>query len=169
MRDLRTRARNGLRDARVRLVLADEAQRLRPEAFDDLRDLSDGSSLATDAKVAVVFIGTDRLDAVLGRDEQVDDRYLACYHVNRLVGQQFVDAVALWEERVLCLPRPSNLTGKATLALLQGATRGEVGTLDALLRAAGRRALRSGTQRVTRDILEAVIKEYRRGGNAARD
>jgi len=63
--DFRDRAIEVLKSCGVEMLIIDEADRLKPETFADVRDI------AEDLGIAVVLVGTDRLDAVIKRDEQV--------------------------------------------------------------------------------------------------
>jgi hypothetical protein len=45
------------------MLLIDEAHRCRPRALSEIRDIADK------LHIAVILIGTDRLETVLGRDE----------------------------------------------------------------------------------------------------
>ncbi|MCC5662665.1 TniB family NTP-binding protein [Nostoc sp. CHAB 5784] len=49
--------------------------------------------------IAVVLVGTDRLKAVIKRDEQVYNRFRACHRFGKLPGKKFQDTVQTWEIR----------------------------------------------------------------------
>lgn len=66
---------------------------------------------------------------------------------------------ALWEEHVLQLPEPSNLTAAKAQNMLFPATQGCIGLLDQVLCEAGIRAIQTGKPRVDLDILKQVIAE----------
>ncbi|MDJ0634286.1 MAG: hypothetical protein QNJ34_13945 [Xenococcaceae cyanobacterium MO_188.B29] len=78
----------------------------------------------------VVLVGTDRLDAVIKKDEQVYNRFRACHRFGKLSGNDFVDAVTIWEKEILKLPVASNLNGKRMMKVLGEATGGYIGLLD---------------------------------------
>lgn len=61
----------------------------------------------------MVLVGTDRLDAVIKKDEQVYNRFRACHRFGKLSGNDFVEAVTIWEKEILRLPVASNLNGKS--------------------------------------------------------
>lgn len=84
------------------MVIIDEADRLKPKTFADVRDIFDKLG------IAVVLAGTDRLDAVIKRDEQLYNRFRACYRFGTLSGEQFKQTVEIWEQDVLRLPVASN-------------------------------------------------------------
>ena len=92
--------------------------------------------------IAVVLVGTDRLDTVIKRDEQVYNRFRACYRFGKLSGDDFTDAIKIWERDILKLPVVSNLTRKSTKEILAKATGGYIGLLDMILREAAIRALK---------------------------
>ncbi|MEP0914771.1 TniB family NTP-binding protein [Leptolyngbya sp. GB1-A1] len=71
--DLRERVYRLLRSCQVEMIILDEAHRFRPKTFSEIRDIFDLLG------IAVVLVGTDRLDAVVRRDEQVHNRFMACH------------------------------------------------------------------------------------------
>jgi DNA transposition AAA+ family ATPase len=85
------------------MIIFDEAQRVSAQAMSEIRDISDI------LEIAVVLVGTDRLNAVINRDEQVLYRFLSAYRFSRLGSEELQEMTALWEEHVLQLPEPPNL------------------------------------------------------------
>lgn len=153
--DFRGRAMEVLQACEVEILIVDEADRLKPETFADVRDIYD--KLA----IAVVLVGTDRLDAVVKRDEQVYNRFRACHRFGKLSGEEFKKTVEIWEQKVLKLPVASNLTTKEMLKILISATEGYIGRLDEILREAAIRSLWAGFKKVEKAILQEVAKEYK--------
>ena len=152
--DFRGRANDVLKGCEVEILIIDEADRLKPETFADVRDFYD--KLA----IPVVLVGTDRLDAVIKRDEQVYNRFRACHRFGKLSGMEFLKTVKIWEETVLKLPVASNLTQKKMQTILLQATEGYIGRLDEVLREAAIRALTQGLKKITKDTLQEVAREY---------
>ncbi|PZO41930.1 MAG: transposase [Pseudanabaena frigida] len=153
--EIRDRAFRVLKGCGVEMLIVDEADRLKPKTFADVRDLFD--KLA----IAVVLIGTDRLDAVIKRDEQVYNRFRACYRFGTISGEQFRQTVETWELDVLRLPVASNLTSKDMMQILAKATGGYIGLLDMVLREAAIRSLQRGLKKIDKAILKEVCEEYR--------
>jgi DNA transposition AAA+ family ATPase len=153
--DFRGRAIEVLQACEVEMLIIDEADRLKPETFADVRDIYD--KLA----ISVVLVGTDRLDAVIKCDEQVYNRFRACHRFGKLSGEDFKKTVALWEQQVLKLPVASNLTSKEMLRILTTGTEGYIGRMDEILREAAIRALSLGLKKVEKKILEEVAREYK--------
>lgn len=153
--DLRERVDRLLRTCQVEMIILDEAHRFRPKTFSEIRDIFDLLG------IAVVLVGTDRLDAVVRRDEQVHNRFMACHRFHRFDSQMLEDTTAIWEEYVLRLPQSSNLTSAAMQKILAASTRGYLGTLDEILRNAARRALESGQSRIEASLLNQVALEYK--------
>ena len=153
--DLRERVYRLLRSCQVEMIILDEAHRFRPKTFSEIRDIFDLLG------IAVVLVGTDLLDAVVRRDEQVHNRFMACHRFHRIDSQMLEETTAIWEEYVLRLPQPSNLTGSAIQKVLAATTRGYLGTLDEILRNAARRALQSGQLRIEASLLNQVALEYK--------
>ena len=111
--------------------------------------------------IAIVLVGTDRLDAVIKKDEQVYNRFRACYRFGKLSGEDFVRTVNIWEKQVLKLPVASNLTNKRMLKLIGEATSGYIGIMDMVLREAAIRSLKKGLNKIDLDTLKEVVQEYK--------
>jgi DNA transposition AAA+ family ATPase len=153
--DFRGRAMEVLKGCGVEMLIIDEADRLKPETFAEVRDIYDKLG------IAVVLVGTDRLEAVIKRDEQVYNRFRACHRFGKLSGKDFQDTVQAWEDRVLKLPVSSNLTSKDMLRILTSATEGYIGRLDEILREAAIRSLSKGFKKIDKAVLQEVAKEYK--------
>jgi DNA transposition AAA+ family ATPase len=153
--DLRSRTLQILKRCGVEMLIIDEANRLNPKTFTDVRDFFDNLG------ISVVLVGTDRLDAVIKGDEQVYNRFRACYRFGKLQGNEFKETVEIWEQDVLRLPVPSNLGTKPMLKILGEATGGYIGLMDMILREAGIRALEKGLTKIERATLEEVALEYK--------
>lgn len=154
--DLRDRVYRLLRSCQVEMIILDEAHRFRPKTFSEIRDIFDLLG------IAVVLVGTDRLDAVVRRDEQVHNRFMACHRFHRFDSQMLEDTTAIWEEYVLRLPQPSNLTSAAMQKILGAATRGYLGLLDEILRTAARQALQQERSHIDVALLTQAVAEYHR-------
>lgn len=151
--ELRERVYEVLRGCQVEMIIFDEAQRATAQAMSEIRDISDL------LEIAVVLVGTDRLNAVIQRDEQVLYRFLSSYRFSRLEAEELRDITALWEEHVLQLPEPSNLTSAAAQNLLLQGTRGYIGVLDQILCEAAIRSLQLGASHIDIKTLRQVVKE----------
>lgn len=152
--DLRERVYRLLRACHVEMILIDEAHRCRPLALSEIRDIADK------LRIAVILVGTDRLETVMGRDEQVKRRFLSCHRFHRLDSQTLEELTAIWEDHVLQLPQPSHLTRVPVQKILGTATHGYLGPLDEILRKAARRALQTGQPRIELALLNQVVMEH---------
>ena len=152
--EFRSRAMEVLKACEVEMLIIDEADRLKPETFPDVRDINDK------LEISVVLVGTDRLDAVIKRDEQVYNRFRAHRRFGKLAVQEFQKTVAIWEEKVLKLPVASNLTSRDMLKILLKATEGYIGRLDEILREAAIKSLSRGFKKIEKSVLQEVAKEY---------
>ena len=152
--DLRERVYRLLKTCQVEMIILDEAHRMRPKTFSELRDIFDLLN------ISVVLVGTDRLDAVVRRDEQVYNRFMACHRFHRMDSQMLEDTTAIWETYVLRLPQPSNLTSAPMQKILATSTRGYLGLLDDILRNAARQALQSGRSQIDLNLLTQAAAEY---------
>ncbi len=152
--DFRSRAMEVLKACEVEMLIVDEADRLKPDTFPEVRDISDK------LEISVVLVGTDRLDAVIKRDEQVYNRFRSHRRFGKLTGEDFKRTVAIWEEKVLRLPVASNLTHTAIMKILSKATEGYIGRLDEVLREAAIKSLSRGHKRLEKTVLQEVAKEY---------
>lgn len=150
--DFRGRTIEVLKGCEVEILIIDEADRLKPETFADVRDFYDKLG------ISVVLVGTDRLDAVIKRDEQVYNRFRACHRFGKLSGEDFVKTVKIWEQNVLKLPVASNLTSKTMQKILLEATEGYIGRLDEVLREAAIRALSQGMKKIEKPVLGSDLQ-----------
>ncbi len=153
--DIRSRTLQILKRCGVEMLIIDEANRLNPKTFTDVRDIFD------DLGICVVLVGTDRLDAVLKERQENYNRFRACYRFGKLQGNEFKETVEIWEQDVLRLPVASNLSSKPMLKILGEATGGYIGLMDMILREAGIRALEKGLTKIERATLEEVAQEYK--------
>ena len=156
--DLRERTLDALAIHQVEMLIVDEANHLEQKTFSDLRHVYDEDEL----NLAVLLVGTThRLQAVIKRDEQVVNRFLEQYELDRLGDKEFKEMVGIWERDVLRLPKPSNLAEGKTLTTLKTATKKLIGRLDMILRKAAIRSLLQGHQKVELDILNEVMSSTR--------
>ena len=153
--EIRNRTLKVLEKCQVEMLIIDEADRLKPKTFADVRDIFDNLG------ISVVLVGTDRLDAVVKRDEQVHNRFRACHRFGKLSGVEFKKTVDIWERDILKLPVASNLSSKAMLKVLGEATGGYIGLLDMILREAAVRALEKGLKKIDLATLKEVAGEYK--------
>jgi DNA transposition AAA+ family ATPase len=153
--EIRDRMLRVLKGCGVEMLIIDEADRLKPKTFAEVRDIFDKLD------IAVVLVGTDRLDAVIKRDEQVYNRFRACHRFGKLSGQDFEQAIAIWERDILKLPVASNLTAKSMMKVLGQATGGYIGLLDMILRETAIRSLKKGLSKIDLATLKEVAGEYR--------
>jgi len=152
--DLRQRVYQLLNDCQVQMLVIDEADRIKSKIFADVRDIYDKLN------IAVILVGTERLNAVINRDEQVKNRFLAYFQMGVLNSVQFEQTVAIWERDILRLPVPSNLTNKSILRLLRKKKRGYIGILDMILQQAAIVALRKGNFKIDLETLKEVMAGY---------
>lgn len=145
-----------LKVCQVEMIILDEAHRLRPKTFSEVRDIFDM------LHIAVVLVGTDRLDAVIRRDEQVYYRFMACHRFHRMDSQALEETTAIWEEYVLKLPGRSHLTSAPMQKILAASTRGYLGLLDQILRTAARQALQQDRSHIDVALLTQAVAEYHR-------
>ncbi len=152
--DFRGRAFEVLKGCEVEMLIIDEADRLKPETFSDVRDIYDK------IRISVVLVGTDRLDTAIKRDEQVYNRFRPHRRFDKLRGEEFKKTVEIWEKSVLKLPLPSNLTSTDMQKILLKATEGYIGRLDEILREAAIKSLTRGFKKIEKSILQEVAREY---------
>jgi hypothetical protein len=134
------------------MLIIDEADRLKPKTFADVRDIFDKM------EIAVVLVGTDRLDAVIKRDEQVYNRFRACHRFGKLAGGEFQRTIDVWEKQVLKLPVASNLTSKLMMKVIGEATAGYIGLMDMILWEAAIRALKKGLSKIDTKYMNICYK-----------
>lgn len=151
--ELRQRLYQVLHSCQVEMLIFDEAQRAPAKVLSEIRDISDLCD------ICVVLVGTDRLNTVLGRDEQVINRFLPCYRFSSLNPDELLEMTAFWEKHVLQLPEPSELTTSKAQSMLFQVTRGYIGLLDQILRESAIRALQQQRTSIDLVTLKSVIME----------
>ena len=136
------------------MLIIDEANHLKQETFADVRHVYDEDDL----NISVLLVGTtNRLETVVRRDEQVANRFLEEYELDRLDDKEFKTIVRVWERDILRLPEPSNLATAENIRLLKSSTRKLLGRLEKILRKAAIRSLCRGEKHITPEILKQVI------------
>ncbi|MBD1933357.1 MULTISPECIES: TniB family NTP-binding protein [Cyanophyceae] len=153
--EIRDRTLRVLKGCSVEMLIIDEADRLKPKTFAEVRDIFDK------LEISVILVGTDRLDTVIKRDEQVYNRFRACHRFGKLSGGEFKQTVEVWEKKVLQLPVASNLSSKTMLKTLGEATAGYIGLMDMILREAAIESLKKGLQKIDLETLKEVAAQYR--------
>lgn len=158
--DARSRTLKVLRACKTEMLMIDEADRLKPKTFADVRDIFDK------LEISVILIGTkQRLDPAVKKDEQVFNRFRSSYRMGTIPNSQLKTIVGLWERDILQLPVPSNLTAENMLKILRKATgisiKGYyIGLIDMVLREAAIRALEKGHSKIELETLKEVAEEY---------
>jgi DNA transposition AAA+ family ATPase len=153
--EIRDRTLRVLKGCGVEMLIIDEADRFKPKTFAEVRDIFD------QLEIPVILVGTDRLDVVIKRDEQVYNRFRSCHRFGKLSEEEFKRTVEIWEKQILKLPVASNLSNKTMLKVLGEATGGYIGLLDMILREAGIRALKKGLSKIDLETLKEVAGEYK--------
>lgn len=157
--DLRERTLGSLQIHQVEMLIVDEANQLKYETFSDIRHIRGND----ESRISVLLVGTtSRLHAIVKRDDQVVNRFLAEYQLDKLDEQQFKQIIRIWERDVLKLPEASNLADGETLKILKQATQKLIGRLDQFLRRAAIRSLLRGHKKVDKDALKEIIAENKR-------
>ncbi|MBN3922681.1 TniB family NTP-binding protein [Nostoc sp. NMS4] len=153
--EIRDRTLRVLKGCGVEMLIIDEADRFKPKTFAEVRDIFDR------LEIAVILVGTDRLDAVIKRDEQVYNRFRSCHRFGKMSGEDFKRTVDIWEKQILRLPVASNLSSKTMLKTLGEATGGYIGLMDMIFRETAIRALKKGLQKIDLETLKEVAAEYK--------
>lgn len=115
--DARSKTLKVLQTCKTEMLIIDEADRLNPKTFADVRDIFDK------LEMSIILVGTKkRLDLAVTRDEQVFNRFRSSYNMSTIRGKKFKEVVGIWERDIINLPVPSNLTNEAMLEELRKAT-----------------------------------------------
>ncbi len=159
--DARSKTLKVLNACKTEVIIIDEADRLRPKTFADIRDIFDK------LEISVILVGTTkRLDPAVKKDEQVFNRFRSSYKIGTIQSKQLTQIVGVWERDIIKLPVPSNLTAEPMLKELRKATglkgRGYyIGLIDMVLKEAAIRALERGQMKIDLDVLKEVVEEYK--------
>ena len=151
---LRRRLQRLLKESRVEMIIIDEAN------FLNLKTLSEIARIHDLCRISMVLTGTDELDNLIKKKEYIHNRFIECYRLKPLTEKQFPQIVQIWEEDIVKLPVPSNLTKPDILKLLYARTNGTIGLLDRVLRMAAILSLKKGNSNIDRETLDEVLVRY---------
>jgi DNA transposition AAA+ family ATPase len=153
LNELRERLYQSLQTCQVEMIVFDEAHRLSLNVLSVIRDIS------AYLQIAVVLVGTDRLNILLDKDEKNSHHFLSSYRFNRLNAEELQEMTELWEEHVLQMPEPSKLTSAKAQNMLFPATQGLIGLLDRILIDTAARAIQQGQSHIGLELLKQAIVE----------
>lgn len=152
--DLRRRVQRLVKESKVEMLIIDEANFLKLSTFSEIARIYDL------LKVSIVLVGTDGLDNLIKKEPYIHDRFIECYRLQLVSEKKFPELVQIWEDEVLCLPVPSNLTKRETLMPLYQKTGGKIGLLDRVLRRAAILSLRKGLSNIDKATLDEVLEWF---------
>jgi DNA transposition AAA+ family ATPase len=151
--NVRNRVTEVLKYCEVEMLIIDEADRLQPDTFKEARDINQKLG------IAVVIVGTEELNRVIKKDDQIYNRFRSHRKFEQLTGSEFERIVKVWEGKVINLPIPSNLSQPKALKLLFESTDGYIGRLDELLRESAVASILRGHKKIEFSILQEVAQE----------
>jgi hypothetical protein len=131
-----------IKESKVEMLIIDEANFLKLNTFSEIARIYDL------LKIAIVLVGTDGLDNLIKKEPYIHDRFIECYRLQLVSEKKFAELLQIWEDEVLCLPVPSNLTRKETLMPLYQKTGGKIGLVDRVLRRTAILSLRKGLSNI---------------------
>ena len=149
--DIRRRVQRLLKESKVEMLIIDEANFLKLNTFSEIARIYDL------LRISIVLVGTDGLDNLIKKEPYIHDRFIECYRLPLVSEKRFSELVKIWEEEVLRLPLPSNLTRNETLLPLYQKTSGKIGLVDRVLRRASILALRKGLKKIDKETLTEVL------------
>lgn len=152
--DLRRRSLRLLKESKVEMLIIDEANFLRLKTFSEIARIYDL------LKISIVLVGTDGLDNLVKRESYIHNRFIECYRLEVVSKKKFPELVQIWEDEVLNLPVPSNLTEEKTCTDLYNKTGGKIGLLDRILRKAAILSLRKGLSCIDKATLDEVLEWF---------
>ena len=152
--DLRRRVQRLIKESQVQMLIIDEANFLKLNTFSEIARIYDL------LRISIVLVGTDGLDNLIKKEPYIHARFIECYRLKLVSEKEFPHLVQIWEEEILQLPVPSNLTRTETLIPLYQKTGGKIGLLDRVLRRAGILSLRKGLKSVDKATLDEVLEWF---------
>ncbi|OUL33817.1 TniB family NTP-binding protein [Nostoc sp. 106C] len=152
--DLRRRVLRLIKESKVEMLIIDEANFLKLNTFSEIARIYDL------LKIAIVLVGTDGLDNLIKKEPYIHDRFIECYRLQLVSEKKFAELLQIWEDEVLCLPVPSNLTRKETLMPLYQKTAGKIGLVDRVLRRTAILSLRKGLSNIDKATLDEVLEWF---------
>ncbi|MBW4692604.1 MAG: ATP-binding protein [Lyngbya sp. HA4199-MV5] len=175
LHQLKQRVKKFFKQYKVQILLVDEAHCLHFDALKTARSFYDDKDLG----VIPILIGTsNRLDTLMEKDEQVNNRFANTFVFEELAGDKFSGVVKIWGEKIIRMQDPliskdpskaggkkriiSLLkTGKAGInkdlaSTLEEMTSGELRLLDNILRDAAVRLLEKKLGEIYSLVLQAL-------------
>ncbi|MEH2453736.1 TniB family NTP-binding protein [Nostoc sp.] len=152
--DLRRRVLRLLKESKVEMLVIDEANFLKLNTFSEIARIYDLLN------ISIVLVGTDGLDNLIKKEPYIHDRFIECYRLPLVSEKKFPEFIQIWEDEVLCLPVPSNLTKQETLMPLYQKTGGKIGLVDRVLRRAAILSLRKGLKNIDKATLDEVLEWF---------
>lgn len=160
---LRYQVERTLTELGTRMLMLDEIHHLLDgNAVQQRQCLNSLKSLANTVGVVIVGFGTKRAEHAISTDDQLANRFEVLDLPNWPNDANWHSMLASFE-RYLPLRRPSHLTDPPLASLLHTKSGGWLGDLVQYLRRAGKKAITSGTERITWEIVNSI--QIRRPGD----
>lgn len=145
-----------LRHIGCKLILIDDVNNASNGAFKEQRHfLTVLKNLSIQLRLPIAAAGTEAALQVFGHEEQLGTRFEPFVVRRWKLDREFQQLVAAFE-RVIPLAEPSNLSSREFALKLYTRTNGTIGSLRRLLRKAAVAAVRSGSERITPELIDSL-------------
>ena len=144
-----------LRYAHVRMLLLDEFNNVADAGREARNILSAVRSLSNKLKIPIAAAGTQSAINALNQDPQLKSRFQPFALRAWKLDMKYLQFLASYE-RLLPLHHPSNLTSEALATLIHRLCGEAIGETVKLLKAAAMQAIKSGTEKITPEIVSSL-------------
>jgi hypothetical protein len=148
-------AKSILQYAQIRLLVIDEFNNLVNAGKMAAYLLAAIKGLSNDLKISIVAAGTQAAINALNSDPQMKSRFDPCALNRWSLNAEYLRFLASYE-RVLPLKQPSGLASRELATAIYGMGGEVIGNTVRVLKAAARKAIESGQERITLDTLQAI-------------
>ncbi len=145
-----------LRRIRLKLLVIDEIQHILFGSMMKQRQLLNAiKSLGNQLQIPIIGVGTREAFNALQSDPQLSNRFEPVILPKWKLDEEYLRLLVSFE-RVLPLKNPSNLIEPNTATKILTMSEGTIGAISTLLKKCAQKAIETGTESITMDILNGV-------------
>jgi hypothetical protein len=153
---IRDTLRTTLREYEVRLLLIDEVQHIDRMPIRKQRAILDNIKyISNDLSLPIVAFGVEEAVNVFASDPQLNNRFKKINLPLWNLDEDFQRLLASIE-RLLPLKEPSGLSDQKLASYIFSKTNGTIGEINLILKTAAIAAIKSGQEKITREIIESL-------------
>ncbi len=153
---LRERVIDTLGDLNTKLLMIDEVQHIDRMPYRKQRSILDSIKyMSNELSLPMAAFGTEEAINVFASDPQLQNRFKKVFLPKWDIDEKLRRLLASFE-KVLPLKEPSGLSDDDLALHIYAKTNGTLGELNNLIRCSAVHALKSGTERITRSVIDEI-------------